>query len=92
MQHVREGDVAGVFRFSSDQARVFAAFNARTKNTCGHGSSSYFLGGRLHRRDNILVTGATADIAVERVPDFGLAGFWMILQVAVVAMIMPGVQ
>ena len=76
---LRQGDVVGVLALAPEEARIFAALNTLAGKTLSgvHGDvpSSLFHGGRaqLHGLDDVVITRAAADVAVQAFTHLGFA-------------------
>src|SRR5919201_21881 len=71
MRRSRDAHVANELPLAGNQARVFAALDAGSEESLGHGSPRG--GGLLHRLDDVRVSRATAEIAFEPVANVALA-------------------
>ena len=95
VEHAVELHVVGVGREAADEARILAALDALADVDRLHGLHCFAPGEArrvLHGVDDVLVAGATAEVALEAVADLFVARIGVALEKLVAAMIMPGVQ
>ena len=66
MQHARQFDIVDEQRLPGQQPLVLVALDRRAEKSRRHGSSPHRLGRRHHGIDDILIAGAAAEIAGQR--------------------------
>ena len=74
VQHSRQFDVIDEQRPAGEQTTILVAFDRLSEGAGGHGLAPHPLGRRDHGIDDVLVSGAAAQISRKRLPHFLLAG------------------
>ena len=93
VQHAGQFDIVDEQRLAGQESCVLIAFDRRAKAARRHGVSPAAFGGLQHGLDDVLIAGATAEIAGQCFAYLRFVrGSWCSSRNAVMVIRMPGVQ